>query len=75
MFPILICEDDSRQLEQITQIIKQYCAIYQGRFEIALATSNSAKLLEYINEYNIQGGTNIIFKEGHITWILIWDKK
>lgn len=57
MIPILICEDDSRQLEQITQIIKQYCAIYQGRFEIALATSNSAKLLEYINEYNIQGGT------------------
>ena len=57
MFPILICEDDSRQLEQITQIIKQYCAIYQGRFEIALATSNSAELLEYINEYNIQGGT------------------
>lgn len=57
MFPLLICEDDSRQLEQITQIVKQYCAIYQGRFEIALATSNSAELLEYINEYNIQGGT------------------
>lgn len=57
MFPIFICEDDSRQLEQITQIIKQYCAIYQGRFESALATSNSAELLEYINEYNIQGGT------------------
>ena len=44
MFPILICEDDSRQLEQITQIVKQYCAIYQGRFEIALATSNSARI-------------------------------
>lgn len=50
MLHVIICEDDSRQLQRMEDIILRYIMIEELDMELAIATENPDKVLDYVQK-------------------------
>ncbi|WP_119326624.1 response regulator transcription factor [Companilactobacillus musae] len=55
-YPIIMCEDDPIQLEQLNKLIKNYILFHSNLFQIKLQASNPQMVIEYLNNQEPQNG-------------------
>jgi len=50
MYPIIVCEDDAAQLEQLHTLIKNYILFHSDLFKIELTANNPNDVLTYLEK-------------------------
>ncbi|MFC6202954.1 response regulator transcription factor [Lactiplantibacillus nangangensis] len=60
MFPIIICEDNKIQLEQLTTIVKNYVLFHNEDFQLALSASKPSTCLEYLSKEHPSNGIYLL---------------
>lgn len=55
-YPIIICEDNLTQLQQMRTIIDNYILFHDELFEVKIATQSPDELIKYIKKFDINKG-------------------
>lgn len=56
MYPIIVCEDDDAQLEQLHTLIKNYILFHSDLFKIELIANNPDDVLTYLEKEDPENG-------------------
>lgn len=60
MYPIIMCEDDSIQLQQLNDLIKNYITFHSNLFKIELSATGPKQVVDYLNKNNPQHGIYLL---------------
>lgn len=55
-YPIVICEDDYTQLQEISSIIENYIQFHNELFSIAIKSDNPKEITDYLKSHTIRNG-------------------
>lgn len=55
-YPIIICEDQLIQLQQLETIIQNYLLFHDDPFEISLKTQDPAEVIQYLQQFQPKSG-------------------
>lgn len=55
-YPIIMCEDDPIQLQQLNKLIENYILFHSNLFQIKLQASNPQSVIDYLSDQEPQNG-------------------
>lgn len=53
---VIICEDELTQLQQLESIVKDYSIFHKENFNLGISTQNPYDVLDFVDEFSINGG-------------------